>query len=299
MSSSKPIPTETATATDTSLALPARPVRVGDAAFDGRALAIIAGPCVIEDPGMIHEVATELRRITRELGLPFVFKASYSKDNRSSVRSFRGPGREEGLAILSKVREELSVPVLTDVHSAEEVPEVAEKVDVLQIPAFLCRQTSLLEAAGASGRVVNIKKGQFLAPEDIAKAVEKVRATGNDRVLVTERGTCFGYHNLVVDMRGLVIMGRSGSPVVYDATHSLQLPGSGEQTGGDREYALPLARAAVATGCHALFIETHPEPERALSDSTTQLPLSTIPHFLRTVTRVWRAVRETASEQAG
>ncbi|MGH0037087.1 MAG: 3-deoxy-8-phosphooctulonate synthase [Myxococcota bacterium] len=276
---------------DPSLALPERPVQVGNAAFDGRSLAVIAGPCVIEDPGMIHEIASELRRITGELGLPLVFKASYAKDNRSSVRSFRGPGRGEGLAILGKVREELGIPVLTDVHTAEEVPEVAERVDVLQIPAFLCRQTSLLEAAGASGAAVNIKKGQFLAPDDISKAVEKVRSTGNDRVLVTERGTSFGYHNLVVDMRGLVIMGRTGCPVVYDATHSLQLPGSGEVTGGEREHALPLARAAVATGCDALFLECHPEPERALSDATTQLPLHTIPAFLGELSRLWRAVR--------
>jgi 2-dehydro-3-deoxyphosphooctonate aldolase (KDO 8-P synthase) len=280
---------------DPSLALPTHPVQVGNAAFDGRSLAVIAGPCVIEDPGMIHEVASELRRITTELGLPLVFKASYAKDNRSSVRSFRGPGRAEGLAILGKVREELGIPVLTDVHTAEEVPEVAERVDVLQIPAFLCRQTSLLEAAGASGAAVNIKKGQFLAPDDIGKAVEKVRATGNDRVLVTERGTSFGYHNLVVDMRGLIIMGRTGCPVVYDATHSLQLPGSGEVTGGEREHALPLARAAVATGCDALFLETHPEPERALSDATTQLPLDTIPAFLGELARLWKAVR-TGSE---
>ncbi len=287
------------TPADTSLRAPERPVTVGNATFDGRALAVIAGPCVIEDPGMIHEIASELKRITGELGLPFVFKASYAKDNRSSVRSFRGPGRSEGLAILSKVREELGIPVLTDVHTADEVPEVAERVDVLQIPAFLCRQTSLLEAAGASGAAVNIKKGQFLAPGDISKAVEKVRESGNENVLVTERGTSFGYHNLVVDMRGLVIMGRTGCPVVYDATHSLQLPGSGEVTGGEREHALPLARAAVATGCDALFLETHPEPERALSDATTQLPLDTIPRFLGELARVWRSVHEAPAATDG
>ncbi len=269
---------------------PTRPVTVSGALFGGDRLAIIAGPCVIEDEGMLREVATELRRITSSLGLPFVFKASYAKDNRSSLRSYRGPGPEEGLAILEKIRVELGVPVLTDVHSPEQCAVAARSVDALQIPAFLCRQTSLLEAAGATGKPVNLKKAQFMAPGDIGKAVEKIRDAGGEEVLVTERGTSFGYHNLVVDMRSFPIMGATGCPVVHDATHSLQLPGSGEQTGGQREFALPIARAAVAAGAHGIFMETHPEPERALSDSSTQLPLASAESILRSLVRVWDAV---------
>jgi len=272
-------------------ASPTHPVQIGSARFDGSAMAVIAGPCVVEDAGLVREVASELISVTRDLGLPFVFKASYAKDNRSSAGSFRGLGLEEGLEILGKLRAELGVPVLTDVHSAVEVPHVAEQVDVLQIPAFLCRQTSLLEAAGATGLPVNIKKGQFMAPGDMLRAVEKVRAAGGEQVLLTERGVSFGYHNLVVDMRSFPIMARTGCPVVHDVTHSLQLPGSGEQTGGEREFALPLARAAVAAGAHALFVETHPQPERALSDATTQLPLASVRAVLTSLKTVWNAVR--------
>jgi 2-dehydro-3-deoxyphosphooctonate aldolase (KDO 8-P synthase) len=205
---------------------------------------------------------------------------------------------ESGLRALDEVRERLSVPVLSDVHTPEEVPAAAPHLDVLQIPAFLCRQTSLLEAVGKTGKAVNIKKGQFLAPPDLAKAVEKVRAAGSDQILVTERGTSFGYHDLVVDMRGIPILAETGCPVVYDATHSLQLPGSGEETGGVRQFALPLARAAVAAGADAVFFETHPDPDRALSDKATQLPLASIPQFLEELVRVWSAVR-TESVMAG
>ena len=268
-----------------------RAIRAGSATFDGNRLGVIAGPCVIESAGLMLEVATELKRICKDLGLPLVFKSSYAKDNRSSVRSFRGPGMESGLRVLEDVRARLSLPVLSDVHTPEEVPLAAPHLDVLQIPAFLCRQTSLLEAAGSTGKAVNIKKGQFLAPQDLAKAVEKVRAAGSDQVLVTERGTSFGYHNLVVDMRGIPILAETGCPVVYDATHSLQLPGSGEETGGVRQYALPLARAAIAAGADAVFFETHPDPDRALSDKATQLPLAMIPSFLEELVRVWSAVR--------
>lgn len=275
-----------------------RAVRAGSAIFDGTRLGVIAGPCVIESAGLVLEVATELRRICTDLGLPFVFKSSYAKDNRSSMRSFRGPGMESGLRALDEVRERLSVPVLSDVHTPEEVPAAAPHLDVLQIPAFLCRQTSLLEAVGKTGKAVNIKKGQFLAPPDLAKAVEKVRAAGSDQILVTERGTSFGYHDLVVDMRGIPILAETGCPVVYDATHSLQLPGSGEETGGVRQFALPLARAAVAAGADAVFFETHPDPDRALSDKATQLPLASIPQFLEELVRVWSAVR-TESVMAG
>ena len=267
-----------------------RPVTAGSARFDDRHLGVIAGPCVIEDRGMVLEVAEELKRLTHNHGLPFVFKASYAKDNRSSVRSFRGPGSEEGLTILEEIREKLEIPVLSDVHTPAEVPLASEVLDMLQIPAFLCRQTSLLEAAGKTGRPVNIKKGQFLAPEDMEKAVEKVRAAGSQEVLVTERGASFGYHNLVVDMRSIPVLARTGCPVVYDVTHSLQLPGSGEQTGGEREFAVPLARAAVAAGAHAVFFEAHPDPDEALSDGATQLPLADVPDLLRELLKVYNAI---------
>jgi len=240
---------------------------------------------------MILEVAGELKRLAEELKLPLVFKSSYVKDNRSAGRSYRGPGAEEGLAALEEVRARTGLPILSDVHTPEEVPGAAAVLDVLQIPAFLCRQTSLLEAAGATGKPVNIKKGQFLAPGDLERAVDKVRDAGGDQVLVTERGASFGYHNLVVDMRSLSILARTGCPVVYDATHSLQLPGSGEETGGEREFALPLARAAVAAGAHAVFFETHPDPDRARSDRATQLPLASVGDFLRELLRVWEAVQ--------
>jgi 2-dehydro-3-deoxyphosphooctonate aldolase (KDO 8-P synthase) len=270
---------------------PAHPVDAGPARFDGRRLALIAGPCVIEDRAMVLEVAQELQRLGAEMELPLVFKASYTKDNRTAGRSFRGPGIEEGLSVLEEVRARTGLPVLADVHTPEEVPRAARSLDVLQIPAFLCRQSSLLEAAGSAGKPVNIKKGQFLAPGDLERAVEKVRGAGCNQVLVTERGASFGYHNLVVDMRSRPILARTGCPVVYDATHSLQLPGSGEETGGEREFALPLARAAVAAGAHAVFFETHPDPDRARSDRATQLPLATIPEFLRELVRVWEAVQ--------
>ncbi len=269
---------------------PEYPVAAGSARFDGARLAVIAGPCVIEDRGMVLETAAELKRLAGNHGLPFVFKSSYAKDNRSSVRSFRGPGQEEGLAVLAEVRESLGIPVLSDVHTPEEVPRAAEFLDVLQIPAFLCRQTSLLEAAGATGKPVNIKKGQFIAPEDMARAVEKVRASGSDQVLVTERGATFGYHNLVVDMRSFPILAETGCPVIYDVTHSLQLPGGGEITGGDRRFALPLARAAVAAGAHGVFFEAHPDPDQALSDPTTQLPLAQVGDLLRQLVRIWNVL---------
>jgi 2-dehydro-3-deoxyphosphooctonate aldolase (KDO 8-P synthase) len=269
---------------------PEHPVSVGGARFDGGRLGIIAGPCVIEDEGLVLEVATELRRLSRARDLPLVFKASYAKDNRSSGGSYRGPGLAGGLAALESVRAKLDLPVLSDVHTPQEVPAAAAVLDVLQIPAFLCRQTSLLEAAGGTGKPVNIKKGQFLAPEDLARGVEKVRKAGSNQVLVTERGAAFGYHNLVVDMRAIPILARTGCPVVYDATHSLQLPGSGEATGGERRYASPLARAAVAAGAHAVFFETHPDPDRARSDAATQLPLAWIPDLLDRLLKVWDAV---------
>jgi 2-dehydro-3-deoxyphosphooctonate aldolase (KDO 8-P synthase) len=230
-------------------------------------LAIIAGPCVLENRELALQIGGQLAGICGRLKLPYVFKAPFDKANRSSGESPRGPGLEEGLAILAAVRKELGVPVLTDVHEPAQVPAVAKVADIVQIPAFLCRQTDLLVAAGQSGKPVNVKKGQFMAPEGMRGAVEKVRGAGNRRVLLTECGASFGYHNLVVDMRALVIMRSFGVPVVFDATHSVQLPGGlGHASGGQREFILPLARAAAAVGIDALFLEVPPEPAQAPSD---------------------------------
>ncbi len=238
----------------------------------GCPLAVIAGPCVIESFDLCIEIAAQMKALCAELHVPYIFKASFDKANRTSAGSFRGPGLPEGLDILRAVRQQAGVPVLTDVHETGQVAEVAAAVDVLQIPAFLCRQTDLLVEAGRSGRAVNVKKGQFMAPQDMRPAVEKIHATGNRRVLLTERGTTFGYHNLVVDMRGLAIMRRLGVPVVFDATHSVQLPGGqGGSSGGQREFVAPLARAAAAVGIDALFLEVHPEPARARSDGPNSL----------------------------
>ena len=228
---------------------------------------------------MVLRVAQHLQRACEARQLPFVFKASYRKANRSSVRSFSGLPMDEALAVLARVKRELGVPILTDVHDESEVAAAAQVADVLQIPAFLSRQTALLQAAARSGRAVNVKKGQFLAPDDMVQAVGKVVAAGGDRILLTERGTTFGYHDLVVDMRALAVMGETGWPVVYDATHSLQRPG-GESSGGQREFAFPLMRAAMACGVDGLFFETHPDPAHALSDAETQLPLDQADAFL-------------------
>ncbi len=266
---------------------------IGAAEVGGPRLLIIAGPCVVENPDLCLKVAAHLKAACAARDLPFVFKASYRKANRSSARSFAGLPPDQALSALERVRRELGVPVLTDVHEVDEVAAAAEVADALQIPAFLCRQTALLEAAARTGRAVNVKKGQFLAPEDMAQAVEKLTRAGGERVMLTERGTSFGYHDLVVDMRGLVAMRALGWPVVYDATHSLQKPG-GVETGGDRRYAFPLMRAAIACGVDALFFEAHPEPERALSDAGTQLPLAEAEAFLDEARRVHDAVAERA-----
>lgn len=245
----------------------------------GAPLALIAGPCVIESEEHVHFLAREIAKIAG----PFIFKASFDKANRSSAGSFRGPGREEGLRILRSVRE-MGIPVLTDIHEPRQAEEAAESVDILQIPAFLCRQTDLLLAAGRTGKVVNIKKGQFVAPGDMHLAAEKVASTGNQKVVLTERGSSFGYHNLVVDMRGLAIMRKSGCPVVFDATHSVQLPGSaGTASGGQPEFIETLARAAVATGIDGLFVEVHEAPERALSDGANALRLDRLGALLERV----------------
>jgi 2-dehydro-3-deoxyphosphooctonate aldolase (KDO 8-P synthase) len=246
---------------------------------------LIAGPCVVESEQLQMDVAGKLKDITGELGIPFIFKSSYDKANRSSGKSYRGPGMDEGLRILAKVKKDLGVPVLTDVHTEEEVPEVAKFVDVLQTPAFLCRQTDFIHAVASAGKPVNIKKGQFLAPGDMKNVVDKARAaSGADNIMVCERGASFGYNNLVSDMRSLAIMRETGCPVVFDATHSVQLPGGqGTSSGGQREFVPVLARAAVATGIAGVFMETHPDPSKALSDGPNAWPLGRMKELLATL----------------
>ncbi|HET7546342.1 MAG TPA: 3-deoxy-8-phosphooctulonate synthase [Usitatibacter sp.] len=248
-------------------------------------LFLIAGPCVVESEQLQMDVAGRLKEITGELGIPFIFKSSYDKANRSSGKSFRGLGMEKGLAILGEVRSKLGVPILTDVHTEEEVPEVARIVDVLQTPAFLCRQTDFIHAVASAGKPVNIKKGQFLAPSDMKNVVDKAREASNaDNIMVCERGASFGYNNLVSDMRSLAIMRDTGCPVVFDATHSVQLPGGqGTSSGGQREFVPVLARAAVATGVSGIFMETHPNPEKALSDGPNAWPLGRMKELLETL----------------
>jgi 2-dehydro-3-deoxyphosphooctonate aldolase (KDO 8-P synthase) len=263
---------------------------------DRRRLFLIAGPCVIESEKLCLEIAEVLRQVCSELNVTCVFKASYDKANRSSGSSFRGPGLESGLKVLERVRKELGVPVLTDVHAVEEVPAAAQVCDVLQIPALLCRQTDLVQAAARSGKIVNLKKGQFVAPLDMKHVVQKAVAAGATQVLVTERGASFGYNNLVADMRAMPILRQSGFPVVFDATHSVQLPGAGgDRSGGQREFAPVLARAAIAAGADGLFVETHPEPERALSDGPNMIPLAELGAHLRVWLRVHEAVAGTDS----
>ena len=263
---------------------PVNPIQCGPLTIGDGRLTLIAGPCMAETLEVCLETAEFLKNLTAELNVQYIFKASYDKANRTSNDSKRGPGMERGLEMLAEVKTRFDVPVITDVHEHEEVPRVAEVADVLQIPAFLCRQTDLLHAAGESGRAVNIKKGQFMAPEDMLGAVEKVRATGNDRVMLTERGTTFGYHNLGVDMRSLMTMRSFGVPVVFDATHSVQLPGGlGNASGGRREFVYPLARAAAAVGIDVLFTEVHPRPDEAWSDGPNSLDFRQIREILTKV----------------
>jgi len=254
----------------------------------------IAGPCVVESPGHVLEVARRVAELAAKHAVPVIFKASYDKANRSSISSFRGPGLERGLESLARVREETGLPLLTDVHEPAQAAAAAAVADVLQVPAFLCRQTDLLVACAETGRAVNVKKGQFLAPDDVANVVQKVRSAGNDRVTVTERGASFGYHNLVVDVRSFPII-RRFAPVVFDVTHSLQLPGGlGHATGGAREFHPHLARAAAAAGVDGFFIEVHSDPAAALSDATTQLSFAELDRLLPQLEAVWRAVAESA-----
>jgi 2-dehydro-3-deoxyphosphooctonate aldolase (KDO 8-P synthase) len=270
-------------------------IQIRDFPIGDRApLVLLAGPCVVESREMILRTAEAIRHAARKAAIPLVFKSSYVKANRTSGSSFAGLGRDEALRILQEVKTELGLPILTDIHTESEATVAAEVADILQIPAFLCRQTELLRAAGRTGKVVNIKKGQFLAPDDMRHAAVKVTETGNHNVLLTERGTTFGYHDLVVDMRSLAIMARTGHPVVLDATHSVQRPGAdsaGARSGGDPEFILPLARAGVAAGCDGLFVEVHPDPPRALSDAASQLRLDLLDTLLQQVTSIDRLVK--------
>jgi 2-dehydro-3-deoxyphosphooctonate aldolase (KDO 8-P synthase) len=277
---------------------PGRAVRVGPIVIGGGApLALIGGPCAIESEAHALAMADRLRAAAEAAGVPFIYKSSYDKANRSSVRSYRGPGLREGLRILRRVKEAVGVPVLSDVHAVEEVAPAAEVLDVLQVPAFLCRQTDLVLACGRTGKPVNVKKGQFVAPGDMGNVVDKLRSTGTEAILLTERGASFGYNNLVVDFRSLPIMRSLGYPVVFDATHSVQLPGgAGDRSGGERQYVAALARAAVAVGVDALFMEIHEDPDRAmpdgrpLSDGPNMLRLDDLPRLLRELTAIRAAV---------
>jgi len=279
--------------------VPTHEVRVGSITIGGgQPLVLIGGPCAIENEKHALMTAERLAAIATDHGVPFIYKSSYDKANRSSIGGYRGPGLEEGLRILRRVRDAVGVPVLSDVHQVEEVGPAAEVLDVLQIPAFLCRQTDLVVAAARTGKPVNVKKGQFLAPGDMKNVVDKVLSTGNRGVLLTERGTSFGYHNLVVDMRGLLQMRAFGYPVVFDATHSVQLPGAGgDRSGGERQYVPALARAAVAVGVDALFMEMHEDPDRTLddgrplSDGPNMLRIDELPRLLRELRAITTAVR--------
>ncbi|MBT7697170.1 MAG: 3-deoxy-8-phosphooctulonate synthase [Desulfobacterales bacterium] len=258
-------------------------IKEGELSIGGNSpMVLIAGPCVIEDLKSTLEIAEYLKKTTDDLNIPFIFKASYDKANRTSIKSFRGPGLEDGIKILKKVKDELGIKIISDVHSSNEIDIAAEALDIIQIPAFLCRQTDFILEIARTGKIVNIKKGQFLAPWDIVNIVEKITSTGNKRILITERGTMFGYNNLVVDFRGIKIMqDRTGLPVIFDATHSVQLPGgSGSSSGGQREFVDPLAKAAVAAGADGVFLEVHKNPDKALCDGPNSIKLENLQNLL-------------------
>ena len=272
-------------------------VSVGALQLTGESLFVIAGPCVIESAELCLETARAMAETCRELGLPYIFKASFDKANRTSVSSFRGPGLEDGLSILAGVKREAGVPVLTDIHEPAQAEMAAEVADCLQIPAFLCRQTDLLVAAGRTGKAVNIKKGQFLAPWDIRPAVDKVLSTGNENIMLTERGSCFGYNTLVVDMRSVPLMKGTGLPVVIDGTHAVQKPGGlGDATGGDRAMVPTICRAAVAAGADGVFLEVHPDPDAAKSDAANSLALADAPALLSQLKAIRGALRRPKGE---
>lgn len=262
-----------------------REIKIGNVLIGSKnPLVIIAGPCVIETEKSTIDAAKRLKKISEKLKIPLIFKSSYDKANRTSISSPRGPGIEKGLKILEKVKKETGMPVLSDIHSPEEVAYAAEVLDIFQIPAFLCRQTDLIVAASKTGKPVNIKKGQFLAPWEVKNIIEKFTSTGNHNLLITERGTSFGYNNLVVDMRSILIMQEFGYPVIFDATHSVQLPGGlGSASGGQREFVAPLSKAAVAVGCNGLFLEVHPDPDKALCDGPNMLKLNDLEKLLTTI----------------
>jgi len=252
---------------------------------------LISGPCVIENPDIAHQIAAYLKELTKKLDIPYIFKASYDKANRTSIHSFRGPGITEGLNVLSHIRENIGVPVISDIHQISEIGPASRVLDVIQIPAFLCRQTDIVVEAAKTGKPINIKKGQFLSPWDMANVVEKIRYAGNDRILITERGTMFGYNNLVSDFRSIRIMQDTGCPVVFDATHSVQLPGgAGSSSGGQREFAPLLAKAAIAVGANAIFMEVHPNPEKALSDGPNAVKLDDVEQLLVQLKHIQQAV---------
>lgn len=258
---------------------------------DQKKLILIAGPCVVENETLCFRIATSLQKTCAALGIHYVFKASYDKANRSSGQSFRGPGLDAGLAVLGRIREKLGVPVLTDVHDTAQAVQAADTVDILQIPAFLCRQTDLIQSAVETGRIVNIKKGQFLSPLEMEQVIKKAQGFGAKRLLITERGTTFGYNNLVADMRAIPIMKRFGFPVIFDATHSVQLPGgAGDRSSGQSEFAPVLARCAVAAGANGLFLETHPVPSQALSDGPNMIPLKDMRKLLASLLRIREAL---------
>ena len=263
----------------------------------GRPLLLLAGPCVLESGELAWDIAREMKAICARLGISYVFKASFDKANRTSLESFRGPGLENGLRQLGRIRSEVGVPVVSDIHESSQVEMAADLLDIIQIPAFLCRQTDLLVAAAKSGVTVNLKKGQFVAPWDMVHAVGKIRAAGCDRLLLTERGTSFGYNNLVVDMRSLPVMRQMGCPVIFDTTHSVQLPGGrGESSGGQREFIPPLARAAMGAGIDGLFMEVHPDPDKALCDGPNSWPLDRVEALLKQLLAIRAAIGETIDE---
>lgn len=268
-------------------------ITVGNNIIGGPQLCLIAGPCIIENERLIFQIAESLANITAENKIPFIFKASYDKANRLSHRSYRGVGLKKGLKILAKLKKQLGIPIISDVHSKEEVKPASDVLDILQIPALLCRQTDLLIAAGKTGKPVNIKKGQFLAPEDMIYLIEKVKSAGNNNIIITERGTSFGYHNLVNDMRAIPIMKTFGCPVIYDATHSVQLPGGAKgKSGGNRQMIQYLSRAAVAAGADGVFFEVYPQPNKALCDGPNSLALKDLPMLLTTLVQIKKVVIE-------
>ena len=268
-----------------------KPIKLNDFEIGADKLTILAGPCAIESKEILFKVAESLKKLTNELGLNYVFKSSFDKANRSSIKSFRGPGLEKGLEMLAEVKKEFDLPIVTDIHTPEQAEIVAEVADIIQIPAFLCRQTDLLVAAAKTGKIVNIKKGQFLAPSQMKSLAQKVADTGNDNILLTDRGTSFGYNNLVVDMRGIPIMQDMGYPVVFDATHSVQLPGgAGDSSSGERKFVPTLAKAAVAAGAKVLFFEVHPEPEKALCDGPNMLSIEMAKDVFKTCNDIFKLV---------